>query len=86
MALSAPAPTPMQNIALLFRNGRTAKFRAERFTLTRSVTTGEMTDLKWEGLVGPQPMFIDWDEVIAVAIEIEDPAGSHDPTNNGFGA
>jgi hypothetical protein len=57
---------PTKHVVILFRNGRRIEFEATNITVTRSVVTGELTGVKWEGAKGAVPLWMDVTEVVAI--------------------
>lgn len=70
MALETADRLPsLQALTLLFRNGERAVYRAESFTISRSLIDGSLSGVKWTGIVGAQPLYLDVTEVILAQVE-----------------
>ena len=56
----------MNEVRIIFKNGKILTIKCEDFTVTRSELTNEITKISWKGITDHKPLYIDLSEVMCV--------------------
>ena len=56
----------MNEVRIIFKNGKILTIKCENFIVTRSELTNEITKMSWKGVTDNKPLYIDLSEVMCV--------------------